>query len=405
MAVLGVGGVLGISRAIPEPIALSSARINTGGATTTISLTNPGYWTGDRIIIASSLGVPFDFNGDGYADCPDGHGVYRGGTWDTGISRAFYTGTETNASPFYHQYTATTPVQVFTKEEDEENFYLGAEDDSLFYDNTINGDAELFYSPYLAIVTLYPITREEDDDDFYNNGVNTGLATQGDGYMSRDELDRIRLWTTEGAAHSGNGTEKEIFKVKCGNFVVTSYSDDTDYTSAINAAATELNALTLLQSEQPLKDVVTLPAGFAALCENANRNWKLQCDLEEWVMSIDASNLDTTAIGETFGENIKSLVRGAGSLQFLAEHSSVATEEDGLALLRLVLLTQNQCNTRARFHIYKNRTAPSPRIDGSVYYECDILLTNTRLNTRATEVIAGTADFVATSEIKLKVAA
>jgi len=91
-------------------------------------------------------------------------------------------------------------------------------------------------------------------------------------------------------------------------------------------------------------------------------------------------------------------------LQFVAEHSSVPSEQDGLAILRLVMLTQNQCNTKARFYLYKNRTSPSPRISGSVYYECEILLTNTRLNTRAGEIIAGTADFVATSEIRLKTA-
>ena len=375
MAVLGTGGVLDISRAIPEPIALSSARINTGTTTTTISLTSPGYWAGDRIIIASSLGVPFDVNGDGYADCPDGHGIYRGGTWDTGISRSFYTGSDTDASPFYHQYTATA--------------YLITEGGDQLV--TQAGDA------------LIALTGEEDNDDFYNNAANTGLATQADGYMSRDELDRIRLWTTEAAAHSASGAEKAISKVNCGNFVVTYYDDAAAYTAAINTAATSLNALSLLQSEQPLTSVITLPAGFDALCAEANRNWKMQCDLQEWVMSIDATNLDTTAIGETFGEHVKSLVRGAGSLQFFADHRSITGEEDSLALLRLVLLTQNQCNTRARFYLYKGRNESGATIDGSVYYECDILLTNSRLNTRATEAIAGTADFVATSEIKIKV--
>lgn len=377
MAVLGVGGVLDISRAIPEPVALSSARINTGGATTTISLTNPGYWAGDRIIIASSLGVPFDVNGDGYADCPDGHGIYRGGIWDTGVTRAFYVGGDTDTSPFYRQYTDT--LNLITQ----------------------SGDQIVTQS----IDALIGLSGAEDLEDFYNNAANTGLATQVDGYMSRDELDRIRLWTTEAAAHSASGTEKAISKVKCGNFIVAYYDDVAQYITAINTAATSLNALTLLQSEQLLASVITLPAGFAALCDDANRNWKMQCDLEEWVMSIDATSLDTTAIGETFGEHVKSLVRGAGTLQFFADHRSIAEEEDSLALLRLVLLTQNQCNTRARFHVYKNRSESNATIDGSVYYECDILLTNSRLNTRMDAAVAGTADFVATSEIKIKVAA
>jgi hypothetical protein len=374
MAVLGTGGVLDISRAIPEPLALSFARFNLGPSAATISLTNPGYWAGDRIIIASALGVPIDVNGDGYADAPDAFGIYRGGIWDTGISRSFYTGPLTDGSPFYRQYQVSV--------------LLTQSGDRLV---TQGGDGFGF------------LDYEVEAEDFYNNEANTGFATQADGYMSRDELDRIRFWSTEAAAHSASGDEKVIQKVKIGNFIIAYYDDTPAYTSAIDTAATAIKPLTLPKSENLLRNVITLPAGFSAICEEANRNWKMQCDLEEWVMSIDAANLDTTAIGETFGEHVKSLVRGAGTLQFQADHRVQSSEEDGLTLLRLVLLTQNQCNTKARFHLYKNRTAPDPQIDGSVYYECEILLTNSKLNTRAGEIIAGTADFVATSEIKIKV--
>jgi hypothetical protein len=342
MAVLGNGGVLEISREIPDAVALTSARINIGSTPYTISLNNQAYWAGDRVIIAAADGVPFDVNGDGYADSPDAHGFYTGSTWALGPSR---------------DSLGTSAYQT-------------------------GGDA----------------------GDFYNTPTTTGLATQIDGHISRDVLDRIRLWTTESAGHSESGTEKALLNVKPGNFIIAYYSSDSNYTTALDSAATTLQALTLPDSEQRLASVITLPSGFNSVCDQANRSWKTQCDLEEWIMSIDASNLDTTAIGETFGESIKSLVRGAGSLQFVAEHSSVPSEQDGLAILRLVMLTQNQCNTKARFYLYKNRTSPSPRISGSVYYECEILLTNTRLNTRAGEIIAGTADFVATSEILLKVA-
>ena len=339
MAVLGSGGILEISREIPDAMALTAARVNAS----TISLSNQAYWAGDRVIIAGADGVPVDVNGDGYADCPDGHGFYAGSKWVLGPSR-----------------------------------------DSLGAGAYASGG---------------------DSGAFYNTASTTGLATQVDGYLSRDVLDRIRLWSAEAEGHSESGTEKPISLVSPGNFIIAHYDSDASYTSAIDSAANSIKPLTLASSEQRLESVITLPAGFDVVCDDANRDWKLQCDLQEWVMSIDAANLDTTAIGETFGEHVKALVRGAGSLQFLAEHSSVSTEQDSLALLRLVLLTHNQCNTKARFYLYKNRTAPSPRIDGSVYYECDILPTNTRLNTRATEIIAGTADFVATSEIKVKVAA
>ena len=342
MAVIGNGGVLEISREIPDAVALTSARINTGSAPYTISLNNQAYWAGDRVIIAAADGVPFDVNGDGYADAPDAHGFYTGSIWALGPSR------DTLGSNAYQT----------------------------------GGDA----------------------GDFYNTSITTGLATQIDGYISRDTLDRIRLWTSSNAGHSESGTEEVLSNVKPGNFIIAYYSSDSNYTTALNSAATTLQNLTLPSSEQRLASVITLPSGFDSVCDQANRSWELQCDLKEWVMSIDASNLDTTAIGETFGESVKSLVRGAGSLTFFAEHSYTQGEQDGLALLRLVLLTQNQCNTKARFYLYKDRADNAGRIGGSVYYECSIMLTNTRLNTRATEVIAGTADFVAVSDIRLKVA-
>ena len=373
MAVLGSGGILEISREIPDAMALTAARVNAS----TISLNNQAYWAGDRVIIAGADGVPVDVNGDGYADCPDGHGFYRGSPWDLGPALAFYTGELTDGAPFYDQFTAFDILITQSG-------------------NTLITQSE---------DTLIGLNGSEDDNDRYNTAATTGLSTQVDGYLSRDVLDRIRLWSAEAEGHSESGTEKPISLVNPGNFIIAHYDSNASYTSAIDSAASSIKPLTLASSEQRLESVITLPAGFDVVCDDANRDWKLQCDLQEWVMSIDAANLDTTAIGETFGEHVKALVRGAGSLQFLAEHSSVSAEQDSLALLRLVLLTHNQCNTRARFHLYKERTAPSPKIDGSVYYECDILLTNTRLNTRATEIIAGTADFVATSEIKVKVAA
>jgi hypothetical protein len=374
MAVLGSGGVLEISREIPDAIALTTARLNVGS----ISLANQAYWAGDRVIIAAEDGVPFDVNGDGYADCPDGHGFYRSGTWDIGPALDFNTFGQTgDNAPFYHGFI------------NEFNLITQGGDQLI----TQSGDS------------LIGIDGIEEESDKYNTSATTGLSKQVDGYISRDVLDRIKLWTTEAAGHSESGTEKPLLRVKPGNFVITKYDDTAKYISAIDSAVATLKPLVLPDSEQTLKSVITLPSDFDVLCADANREWKLQCDLEEWILSIDASNLDITSIGETFGENIKSLVRGAGSLQFLAENKNVSNEEDGLSLLRLVLLTQNQCNTKGRFYIYKDRNEQAPRVNGSVYYECEILLTNTRLNTRATELIAGTADFVATSEIKLKVAA
>lgn len=375
MAVLGTGGLLEISREVPNAMALSYQRLNIGSTPYTITFASPSYWQGDRIILASDGGLPIDINGDGYADCPDGHAIYRGSIWRNGPSRAFYTGTDTDASPFYGELVGT-------------NILTTQSGDTLI---TQSGD------------TLVGITGEENNNDFYNTAATTGLTEQTDGYMSRDLLDRIRLWTTEAAAHSQSGTEKPFLNVKPKNLVVASYLNNSSYTTAIDSAIASIADLAI-SGEVVLSTLVALPSGFHVICADANRSYKLQAYLQKWVLSLDAANLDTTAIGETFGENIKSLVRGAGSIDFMADHRSTAGEQDTLALLRLVMLIQNQCNTKARFYLYKNRNEADPQIDGSVYYECEILLTNSNLNTTAGDITTGTADFVATSEIALKVA-
>jgi hypothetical protein len=376
MAILGSGGVLELSRETPKPMALSIARFNIGTTPLSISLANQGYWTGDRVVIASSDGLPFDVNEDGYADCPDGHAMYRGSQWLTGPARAFYVGGNTDTSPFYKQFVY-------------DNFLLTQSGDTLI---TQSGD------------TFLMSVGEEDDNDYYNRSATTGITTTYSAYIHRDELDRITFFPTESAAYTADAGDRiEMKKVNFGNFVIAAYSANAGYTAAMNSVASDVDALTLTSSEQKLEQVITMPALFSTLCET-DRQWVLQCGLQEWALSIDAANLDTTAIGDTFGEHVKALVRGAGTLQFIVDHRDQADELDAMTMLRLVLLTENQCNTNAKFYLYKNRNESTTQINGSAYYQCDVLLTNTRVNVQATDIIAGTADFVATSEIRLKVA-
>jgi hypothetical protein len=238
---------------------------------------------------------------------------------------------------------------------------------------------------------------------FYDNGTPETVTS---GYIRIDALGRIRLFTTEIAAHNLL-TENEILlkAIRTENFVVARYSENSIYTTALTTVGNSIVPLTLPSDNQELKTVINPPAGLDAISNDpAERGWLFQADLQEWALDIDAANLDMTAIGETFGENTKSVVRGAGSLQFLVEHRPTDEGQDSLALLRLVLLTQKGCKSNARFWLYKDRDANCGRISGSVYYQCDLLLTNSRINTRADQLIVGSTDFVATGDIEVKFA-
>jgi hypothetical protein len=376
MAILGTGGILELSREWPEPMALAPSAINYSASPVRIALGNLRYWTGDRILFTSASGVPLDLNGDGYADNPEGHGIYRGGEWLTGPSRAYYTGPETDNSPFYERFPAYLTTQAG--------------------DNLTTQDGDQFFV----------FTGQDGGKHFYNRTADTGLSTQFSAYINIDDLDRIRLFSDEISAHNLT-TANEItpLKVKIDNFVISRYSANSTYTSALNTAANTIKPLALPNESQELQDVITPPSALATVADDPDsRGWLVQCDLQEWAFSIDAANLDMTAIGETFGENAKSLVRGAGSLTFLVDQRYVDGEQTSMTLLRLVTLTEKQAKSSAKFHIYRDRTPTSPQVGTTAYYGCDVLLTNTRINVRADDIITGTADFVATGEIALKFA-
>jgi hypothetical protein len=245
--------------------------------------------------------------------------------------------------------------------------------------------------------------QADDEELFYDNSM---VDTTTSGYIRIDALGRIRLFTSEISAHNLITANEILLKaIQTGNFVLARYSANSTYTNAVISAANSIKPLNLPSDSQELDEVITPPAGLSAIADDpTERGWLFQADLQEWALDIDAANLDMTAIGETFGENTKALVRGAGSLQFLVEHKPISQGQDSLAVLRLVLLTQQGSKSNAKFWLYKDRDETCGQLKGSVYYQCDLLLTNSRINTRADNLITGSSDFVVTGEIRIKFA-
>lgn len=350
MPILGRGGILEFSREWPEPLALTQEAVNTDS----ITIQDSRFWAGDRILVAAAGGVPFDLNGDGYADCPDGHGIYRGSFYALGPARAFYTGPETNEDGPHYQAS--------------------------------------------------------DAVAYYNTAATTGLSTLASGYITRDLLDRIKLWSSQASGLNGGGADPiPIRRVAFGNFALARFSSNAAYQAALVSAAAAIAPLQLPEIEQPLADVISLSPAFATIADDADaRGWLIQGLLEEWALDVDAASLDMTAIGDTFGEAVKALVRGAGSLRFIVDLQSIAGQQDSTTLLRLVLLTQQGAKTAVKFYLLRNRAqgpADSALLPGSIYYETELLLTNSRINLRADDMVEGTTDFVATGRIDLRVGA
>ena len=130
------------------------------------------------------------------------------------------------------------------------------------------------------------------------------------------------------------------------------------------------------------------------------------CEIREWSLNLDAPSVDTTAVGEKFGESVKSIVTGGGTVDYLIDKQCRADDRgDGTDLMKLLLMTERGCKASARFFMLDRGGDPcDPPCDfrtGSLYYESDLLVTGTAVNLRPTEVVAGTANFVTTGEIRL----
>ena len=138
--------------------------------------------------------------------------------------------------------------------------------------------------------------------------------------------------------------------------------------------------------------------------------WVVLCEVREWSLELDAPSVDTTGVGEKFGESVKSLVTGGGSVDFFIDRKCLADDRDsGMYLMQLLLMTQMEgCKANAKFFMIDrpydpdNCEASCTGAPGGLWYETQILVTRNAVNLRPTQLVAGTAQFITTGEIKLQ---
>ena len=344
MSLLGTGGEMELSREWPPLTVLSDARFDSGR----LWLAEPGYWPGDRVLLTCVRGLPIDANLDGFADCPDGH-RHWGGLGIAGPATA-------------HRST-----------------------DAGTYWAASNGAA------------------------FWESSAGTGLRQQLACYVGRDTLGRLAFYDSEANGINGTTTGRlPLAGVAFGALVLAPYSAAAAYQAALLTLAQSVAAsLPLAEPELPAEMVTTIPAA-ASTADLIG--WKIQAQLAEWVLDQEAATSDTTALAERYGDSVKALVRGSGTLQFDIERSYREGKQDATALLRLVLMLDRGCNCRARFYLHRDRPAEArsandcrdPRLGGALWYECDLLLARTGVQTAARQLISGSAAFLVLGETQLR---
>lgn len=344
MSLLGTGGELELSREWPPLTVITDARFDSGR----LWLSEPGYWPGDRVILSCARGLPIDANLNGYADCPDGH-RHWGGLGIAGPATA-------------HRTT----------------------------------DAGAYWAA-------------SDAAAYWESAAGTGLTQQLACYVGRDTLGRLAFYDSEiNGVNGGTAGRLPLAGVAFGALVLAPYSAATAYQTALLQLAQSVAALLPLdEPEAPAEMLTTIPA---AASEAELIGWRIQAQLAEWTLDQEATTADTSALAEPFGDAVKAIVRGSGTLQFDVERSYRSGNQDATALLRLVMMLDRGCRARARFYLHRDRAAESPtanpcrdpRLGGALWYEADILLARTGIQTAARQLIAGSAAFLVLGETELR---
>ena len=372
MAVLGAGGKLKLRREAPEACIISDEALNAElDLYTSIC---EGYWTGDHITVDC---LP---TSDGqFPPRPSGYATYFGGKWFVGPNRDHIT---TKRDLFYK-----------TTGEDYPDGQFG--DDAQFYART--GDV--------------------------SGGEEIPPCTPGDYWIHIDALGQISFYNTRCRALAGCTDDRIPLESVAGNITVAPYGT-IEYVNAIWQCISALGEYKFSDGQ----DTVTLvsickdppkyqnPEAATDEYDNANllprgRNqgkaapfWEVLAELREWNLELDAPAVDCTSVSEKFGNAVKSLVTGGGSAEFFIDkRCRDEGESDGKQLMRLLLMTEKGCKAEAEFWMIDREGCgvECDLVRGDLYYSTEILVTANAVNLRPTELIAGTANFVTTGEIRL----
>jgi len=374
MAVLGIGGRLYLKRDAPDACLIDSSAVD--GARNAISSICPGYWSGDKVIVSC---LP---HGTGtFPPNPDGYGMYYYSQYYQGPNRTHITDfTDT----FYKTGTQAYPDG---QEADDAQFYARPGDVS-------GGD-----------------TIEDCTDGEY--WIHIDELGGGSFYTSRaaalegDPDDRVSLFGnvagTIGLAPFGSSDFNNAFWRCVVSFGEYAFSDAQDIVSLDSVCADAPEYEAVVYDSDEYENANVLPR--SATAGQTAPYWQLICDVANWSLELSAPSVDTTALSEKFGESVKSLVTGGGSVEFLIDRKGFGDEEDnGTTLMKLLLMTERGCKASARFYVVNRGggvQGSGLQVPGDLYYASELLVTSSAVNVRPTEIVAGTANFVTTGEIRL----
>lgn len=233
--------------------------------------------------------------------------------------------------------------------------------------------------------------------------VHSGTAITG--YYHKNELDRARLYSTPAGALNGLDADVVDLNAVTGP-IILAYSP----TSAQIEILEDLLAILPdpVPAEQRLRAYPSQEAAFIA--QAPALVMRSQGTMRSWQFTTSAPEIDTTALGDQFSDAIKSTASGSGTCDFLVDLYYDSTKQDSDPLLRGVLLTQVGARAKAKFYLRKPQEEPPVTCSNSdktlltrgLWYEADILFTQTEIDTSPENFIVGSASFITVGRVALR---
>ena len=376
MAVLGAGGRLELKRDAPDSCVVTDQALNWNKDVLTSFC--DGYISGDHVTV---IGLPI--MGELFPTKPNGYGMYAESKWYLGPNR----------------WHVDDDLDVFYKEDGEEYPVGQAGDDAQFYARTGDEaciDGECGPLPGLDNNDYWIHIDSLGYVSFYENRCNALLGCPD------HRVDLINVGGPIIVAPYGSGDYQNGLTVcydQLGSYLPSDITDSVTLDSVCDDAPLyELPE----PNTDPYDNADVTPRGEIS----PDALWQIVCELREWSLELDAPSVDVQGVGEKFGNSIKSIITGGGSMEYFIDRQCLDDRQtDALQIMQLLLMTENGCQVSARFWVMDRGTEPCNYrcgpLPGQIYYETDLLITRNAVNLRPTDMVAGTANFITTGEVKL----
>ena len=426
MAVLGMEGRVRLRREAPDPLIVSSKTLRAD--IDKFLVNSADYWSGDEVYVFAERGLPIRGN------CSDGVAMYADSYWDKGPNREHI---KNDADLFYltgnaiEEYDNST---VLCKDTGDLDYVTGNIQDP----DTLKSicDYAPDYDQPTASTAPYDNADVQprdlvnvgspDDRPFYcNNGVQSGSY-----FIHRDTLNRLSLHTDYCSAVNGGSIDRVDLVQYDFQTMLIAPAGTQEYNDALAQCVAAFGDYRFsdARDEVTLKSICAFapdyekPVAGTAEYDDADlrpRNWiggfpwVIQCQLKEWSLDLDSSAIDSSQVGEKFGENVKSIVTGGGTFDFFIDGAEGSdgnsTPVDPTYLMQLLLITDRGAKADAEFRLMAPRepdicgNACSPLAQGNLFYKTQLLITKIAVNVRATEMIIGSAAFATSGPIEMNV--